>query len=169
MKLRGRKLEERSAQELVFERPSGPIVFTLSAVMNTSDFDKIYPEPKPPMIIIKGGSKVANDRDKTYLASLSARNIGYMDWLVINTMAGTPELEWEQVKEGDPNTWNLWRKELSEAGMTDGEIAYIIKKTVEVNGLSEERLEEARKSFLQQRQREMSLASESLDGVQLTT
>lgn len=156
MKLKGRKLEERSVQHLVFERPSGQIVFTLSAVMNTSDFDKIYPEPRPPEIIVKG-VKTLNTRNKDYLAALTHRNTAYMDWLVINSMAATEDLEWETLKEGDANTWHLWRKELTDAGFNDGEIMYIIKKAVEVNGLNEERLEEARRTFLLQQAGETSL------------
>ncbi len=147
MKLRGTKLEERAVIPVVFERPSGSIVFTLSAVLNTSDFDKIYPEPKPPKAI-KKGIEFLNVKDPRYVAACEQRAIASTAWLVMETLKATPELEWEKVKIDDPNTWHLWKDELIESGFSAGEISYLIGKISEVNGLDEKRLDAARESFL---------------------
>lgn len=147
MKLRGTKLEEKATCPVVFERPSGAIVFTLSAVLNTSDFDKIYPEPKPPKAI-KKGIEFLNIKDPRYVAACEQRAIASTGWLVLETLKATPDLEWEKVKADDPNTWHLWKDELQEAGFSNGEIAYLVNKISEVNGLDEKRLDAARESFL---------------------
>jgi len=57
-------------------------------------------------------------------------------------------LEWERVKFDDPNTWTEWQKELQEAGFVDGEVGRILTAIMEVNGLNESLVEEARQSFL---------------------
>lgn len=160
MKLKGQRVEEKALKVCVFERPSGNLVFKLSAVLNTSDFEKIYPIPRPPEIIVKG-AKVLNPQDKRYVEAVAQRNASYTDWIILNTLAATEDLEWETVNMGDPNTWRNWRSELVSAGFSDGEIMYLVNTAVEVNGLDEARLEAARKSFLLGQAMEMSSKSDS--------
>lgn len=147
MKLRGKTLDQKATKTIVFERPGEPVVFEAAAVLNTSDFDKICPPPTPPTII-KGDQRILNVEDARYKAALAERNVQYTSWLILQTLSATPELEWDKVKLDDPTTWHLWKDELTEAGLSDGEIAYILRTMMEVNALSEHRLDEARKSFL---------------------
>ncbi len=160
MKLRGQR-PGVATSPIVFERPTGPIVFLVSAVMNTSDFDKIYPEPTPPTRIIKGGIRVKNTDSPVYKDALALRNRAYTAWLVIQSLSSTEGLEWELVKMDDPNTWTSWQDDMKQGGLSDGECIYILKKVIEVNALDEVRLDEARNSFLLGRAEEASNESSS--------
>lgn len=170
MKLRGKKLEERASTLVVFERPSGPIVFELTAVLNTSDFDKIYPPPTPKVQIRTGGIKTYNTDDPVYKEALAERAKAYTAWLVMETLnVEANQLEWEKVDKGNPQTWKLWMDEMKESGLSDGEVIHLSRKVAEVNALNEDALEVARQSFLLGQAEAMLNDLNSQGGVQATT
>lgn len=147
MKLKGRRPGKAEAF-VVFERPTGNVVFKLSAVLNRSDFNKIYPPPVPPKRRMRGEAETFNTNDPRYIEALAVRNKAETCWLIMETLKDTEELEWEKVKADEPGTWHLWQEELAESGLSDGEINHLCNEIAAVNSLSEARLEKARQSFL---------------------
>lgn len=148
MKLGGRKLSEVNIEEIFIPRKDGDLRFIAKGVNDNSDFDKLCPQPKPPIRIKPGGERVQNVED----AAFKAANKRYADqkfaWIVIQSLRDTPDLEWEKVKLDDPNTWVLWQEEMKESGFVDAEIQRVVYGCMSANGLNEARIEEARKSFL---------------------
>jgi hypothetical protein len=153
MKLRGKSLDQRREMTVVLTREGNEdIVLKMAAVLNTSDFDKVYQEPSPPTKILKGGAKTLDFDNETYKSAIRERNKSYIGWLIFHSLSVTEGLEWDIVKMDDPNTWNQWQDELEAAKFSAGEIKHILAKVIEVNGMSEERLEEARQAFLLRQQ-----------------
>lgn len=148
MLLKGQRLNKVRTDYAVFERPGGNIVLHLNPVLNEEDFEKICPLPKVPNRKGKGGVDVPNPEDKNYKAQLQSYAEQKWAWMVLQTIKDTPELVFETVNLNDPNTWPNYQKEFKEAGFTDYELSYLIKRVIQANALSEEKLEDARKAFL---------------------
>jgi hypothetical protein len=75
-------------------------------------------------------------------------NSKYNDYLFIKSLEATPGLEWETVNIDDPETWKNVHEELKNADLTPTEIQRIHYGIIEANGLSDAKVEEARKRFL---------------------
>lgn len=148
MKLNGKKLEGVPQEIVVFPRQDGDIVFTVQAVLDYEDCNKLDPKPDPPMKLLPGNIRQQNVEDPSYREKLdkwAARRSQYMIW---KSLDATDGLEWELVAADDPSTWDKVEEELMNAGFAAGEIAYLTNKIFAVNGLDEEKIEQATKSFL---------------------
>jgi hypothetical protein len=150
MKLGGKKVEGSNYKTIVIPRGDGdPVVMKACAVLDYSTFDKICPRPTPPTVMKRGGVKTLNFADPRYTAQIENYGHKRISWIVLESLRlGTPDLEWEQVDLGDPDTWTKYDDELTESGFSFVEIQYIISSCMEANALDEEKLDEARKSFL---------------------
>lgn len=156
MRLKGKKFAP-AVEFVVFPRPTSvidgkevnnDIVFKCGAVTNFDAFDKLCPEPQVPIKLLAGGIQEPDNDNPGYLEKLNARARKQQAYLFIQSLKATEELEWETVKENDPETWENYRTELEQAGLTLFEIARIMKTVMAANGLDEERLEEAKRRFL---------------------
>lgn len=159
MILNGKRLSEPNTQELAFQRGKEFIVLKLGAVLDDDDYTKIAPVPEPPRRTLPGGIISSNVEDPIYKKKLDEWASGKTDWLVIKSLAATPDLKWEQVKVDDPKTYHLWRKELQSSGFSSPEIASIISKTVEVNGMNQAKIDEALETFLAEQVAEQEAGS----------
>lgn len=138
-----------NVQTLVLPREGAdPIVLMASAVTDMDTFDKLCPEPTPPKMIVRGGGKAPNLKDQGYLLSVSQYAANRMNFIILSSLKATQGLEWTTVVEGDPSTWNNWRKDCMDSGLSSFECNRIVNLVVSANGLSDEVLEEAKKSFL---------------------
>ena len=132
---------------LVLPRPDGnPIPFRAKAVAIKDEFDRLMPEPVAPMLQKKGG-KVSDLQDKDYLAAVSKRDDARFALMCLRSLEPS-KIEWEQVKIKEPATWTLWTDELKEAGLSEVEVNRVIGLVMAANALDEEKISEARKSFL---------------------
>jgi hypothetical protein len=149
MKVNGKRPTAYS-KTLVLPRGDGqdPIVFVATAIQNMDDFDKLAPEPEPPLIRGRGDSKVQDFSDAAYLQALEQQVTRRTDYIVLKSLEGSPGLEWERTSIKDVNTWNNWRKEVEEAGLCLFEVRRIIALCSEVNSLSDAALDAAQKRFL---------------------
>jgi hypothetical protein len=128
---------------------SGDLVFKARAILDYSEFEALCPEPQPPMIRKRGETVDRPDLDDLKFKQAKQRYARQRTfWLVIKSLEATPDLEWEQVKLNDPDTWPKYETELREAGLTDQEVARIIQMVIGVNGLDDEKYEQAKKAFL---------------------
>lgn len=148
MKMNGTKLECPNEEILVLPRPSGDLVFKAKAVLDYDEFDKICPEPKPPVKVVKGGKKEVNIADSAYQAEISAHNERRMAFIILKSLQATEGLEWETVDMLKPNTWVNYVDELKSSGFSSVEIHRIVTAVLRANALDEAKLEEARKAFL---------------------
>lgn len=149
MKIKGKKIYSRNYEVVVLPRPNDEnLVFRLQAVCDFTDFDKLYPVPKAPTVIRPGIGRVEDVKSPAYVAAIGARNAARMSYMILKSLEATEGLEWETVFWNDPSTWENYKKELMDAGLADVEISRIIKAAFVANSLDEERIEEARMSFL---------------------
>ena len=86
--------------------------------------------------------------DPDYLKAVTEHNSLRIGWMVIECLKGTKDLEWETVVPDDPKTWDNWQDELSESGMTQGDINRIILGVMAANNLDEDQITAAHQRFL---------------------
>lgn len=148
MKMHGKKLSTMNNQVVIFPREDGDIVFKAAPVLDFTNFDKLYPEPKPGMIL-KRGETVAtpNFEDSKYKEALVKRNKAYTMYMILQSLSVTEGLEWETVKMDDPTTWENMDKELEESGLTNVERGQIMQAVMRANSLDMSYIDEARKRF----------------------
>lgn len=125
----------------------GDIVFKFVAVLDTTDFDKLYPEPKPPTTMKVGVGLIENVEDPKYKAALEKRGQMRHDWFFLQSIKPS-DIEWERVKLDDPTTWGLWEEELKEAGFSVSEVTRIRNTFLECNLVTDQMVSEARLRFL---------------------
>ena len=132
---------------LVLPRSDGDdIVIRAKAVKINEEFEKRLPEPTPPNVRTKDGSK-PDYKVENYKQALALRDTQRFNFLVIKSLEPS-EIEWEEVDMDVPSTWSKWSKELIEAGLSEIEVNRIANAVMAANSLDEEKIEEARKSFL---------------------
>lgn len=142
MKLKGQVLGEPEPIVVVFSRGEQDFVFKVKAVYDFSDFDKLCSEPKPIHSFKKG--QIIDDEYKARVVEYQDRKT---DWAIVSALSVTEDLEWDEIMMDNPETWSLWRKELTEAGLTNGELAHLIDQVNKVNSIDEKKMEEARERF----------------------
>ena len=155
MKIKGKKVSGRNIEYVIIPRQnekgeSEDIVFYCQSVIDFEPFRKLCPEPKPPQIMKRGEGLIEDVEDPQYKEAVKRHNENRMNWLVLESLKGTPDLEWESVQAGNSDTWNNYQKELRESGIGEFEINRIIQGVLVANSLDERKMEEARKRFLQQ-------------------
>lgn len=147
MKIAGRT-PGQSVMNIVFKRPEGDIKFVLKAIKDRSEFGKICEPVKPPLKMLPGGQTVGDTSNPIYLKALMERANLFHKWCLIKGLEDTPGLEWEKVIPDDLGTYHLLEEEFLESGINDGEVLYLLSKMGEINVLSEDKMDEARKTFL---------------------
>jgi hypothetical protein len=148
MKYAGIKLEGRKPDVVVIPRAECDVVIKAAAVPDYEKFEKLCPAPNPPEVIKKGGEISHDIEDPEYKKRLTDWADKKTDWLIIESLRATEELEWDTVDYGKPETWSNWKQELKDSGFVDAEIARIIHTVWDACGLNQAKIDEATKSFL---------------------
>jgi hypothetical protein len=148
MKLRGKTISGPNIEYIVIPRHDGDLVFKAQAVLDMAEFEELVKLPKPGKKMLPGG-KVVEDRDD---AAFRSGVKDYADkryaFIILKSLSATDGLEWDTVKLSDPDTWLGWDKEMEKAGCTFNEINLIQVGIAAANGLSQDKLDEARARFL---------------------
>ena len=146
MKIGG--VQVTSCEELlVLPRPNGEdIPIRAKAVAINVEFDKLVPEPTPPMLLTKSG-KSPDHTDKAYLAAQAARGTQRFAYLCLKSLEPS-NIEWDTVDLKKPGTWAKWSDELAKNGISETECGRIINLIMSANSLDEDKIAEARKRFL---------------------
>jgi hypothetical protein len=148
MKIAGKQLRGPNVEVLVIPRSAGDIVFKCQAVLDEDEFNKLCPLPKPPEVIRPGGVKSFDVTDPDFQKLLGEWGEQKTHWLVLKSLEATPDLEWENVKMGDPSTWKNYQEELKSAGFSSPEISRIVRLVSSANGLDQRKIDEATERFL---------------------
>jgi len=169
MRIKGTTLSKLNELVLVFERNGiNPdtdkevenIVFTLRPVTDYQLFLDLVPEPKPPVKILKGGTREEDRQNPEYLERMNKYYSKEVNYTLICSMQATKGLEWTRVKMDDPETWEFAIEELQEF-LYDQEVFKVYQACTTINSVTDASLDKARERFLasQRRKREDKLSS----------
>lgn len=124
------------------------IYIQASVLLDYDEFDEMCPAPEAPEVKKDGQAPFLNYNDPNYRLALEDHNRKRLDWIFLKSVAGTPGLEWDTVDLKDPATWENYSTELREAGFTPVQVKKLIEEVYLLQAIDEDRVEEARKSFL---------------------
>jgi hypothetical protein len=146
MKIGGVTVTAPSEEILVIPRGTQSLVFRAKALPNMEEFNTLCPAPEPPGKLTKDGWVPDPNQPgyKDIVANYTKQRLGYM---VVHTLAPS-NIEWTTVRPDNPKTWTRWDQELRDAGLTQVEVNRVLQLVIEANALSEDKLKEARESFL---------------------
>lgn len=148
MRIKGKVIHGPMYEVVVIPRPNNEdLVFKCQAVLNMDTFDKLCPEPTPPVITPLGKPSRPDFEDKDYIKAMEENNRKRFHFLRLESLKATEGLEFETIKDNDPETWSNLQKELFDAGLSPAEVAMIYTGINAANGMNEERLREARERF----------------------
>lgn len=154
MKLGTADLHYTKPYEFPIVRGENVFFLKLLPVPKLKDFEKVMQQPKPPKRTDRKGT-YANLKDPVYLERMKEYNETFSNWLILQSLRPTEDLVWEKVNLDDPSTYNLVQEELTEAGLTEAEIVRLVQKITELHGLDEEKIEQAKESFLRARENQL--------------
>jgi hypothetical protein len=147
MRYSGKKIEA-VCETVVIPRAGGNLVFKAKPVTDYKAFEALCPEPKPPVVMLPGGDSRADVNDKSYKFALERHVQRRVDWMILESLSATAELEWETVDRSNPETWGNYVRELETSGLPNADINRIVNAVMDANGLNQKKVEEATKSFL---------------------
>lgn len=147
MKLNGQTIKKPEDEVVVIPRRDGDLVFKARAV-DFADFLKLYPQPTPPVMLMKGGAKSVNVEDKEYKKAVEVWATQRTNWMIIKSLEATEGFEWETVKLDNPDTWGNFNKEFEDSGLTAVEVNAILNAVLDACGLNQKKIDEATKRFL---------------------
>jgi hypothetical protein len=148
MKIGGVDPSELSSEEiLVLPRGDKEIIFRAIGVPDYEPFNKLCPEPKAPVVYKPKEGWVPNEDEPGYQEMMKNYGQKRMSWLIITSLEPS-NIEWDEVNPDNPSTWNKWEEELKAAGLNHVECRRVQNLVFEANCLDEEKLVQARESFL---------------------
>lgn len=157
MKINGKQIKGPNVETIVIPRGDDFIVFKAEAVLDYKPFEEMVPMPAPPQVLFRGETvSKPNYEAPAYKEAMGKRSLLKYHWMIIKSLSVTEGLEWEVVNLQEPSTWTQVETEFQNSGFTPLEINKIFEGVLTANGMNEEKLEWARKSFLA---RQAALAS----------
>lgn len=142
---------------LVLPRTHGEDIVFHAKPVSLEKFHELCPAPKPSVRKMADGSKqrVESDAYKTNVALWLEKKY---DYTVIYSLVPS-EIEWDEVKLGDPSTWKKWRSEFKDGGLCAQEVERVLALVAEANSLDESKLKAAREAFLAGQGKEVEKSS----------
>lgn len=148
MRLNGLAFEGPNEEILVLPRNGVDLVFKARAVLSYDKFDAMCPKPVPKKIKKPSGEESLRTDEPNYIKAIESWATSRTNYTIIESLKATPGLEWEKIKDDDPQSWGLYEEELKKAYFGEREIMKIISLVWAANGVDDFKLEEARKRFL---------------------
>jgi hypothetical protein len=149
MRINGKIIVNDNIEILVFPRGNGSnIVLKFRPIVDHSRFEELCKPPTPPTITPAGKEPYKDFKDKDYLEAQTKYFNKKTNWLFIQSMLATENLEFDTVNIDDPNTWDNIDKELETAQFTVAERNMMFLAYQKANSMDEDKLAEARESFL---------------------
>lgn len=146
MRIGGVTVEGVNECVMVLPRPGDDIIIKAKAVDNWDEFTKLCSEPKPNAILTRDGKK--DDLNaKDYLDQLEVYAARKMGYLVVKSLEPS-NIEWLTVEMDKPSTWINYESDFLASNLTQIEINMIADLVMEANQLDDEKLKEARDSFV---------------------
>ncbi len=148
MKIGGVDPKTMSTEEvLVLPRGEENIVFRAIGVPDYDPFNKLCPEPTAPKVHKPKEGWVDNIEEPGYKDMMKTYGRKRLAWLVITSLEPS-EIEWDKVNPDIPSTWMDWDDELKANGLNQVECNRVQNLVFQANCLDEEKLSQARESFL---------------------
>lgn len=148
MKINGIEVSKPRLVKVHFYLEDGQAVeFAFRPLTRDDDYEKITPKPIPPEVVKPNNVRFRDFEDANYKSAMEAWATNSAHWKFLKSIGATEGLEWDKVKTDDPSTWPLWEKEIDEL-FGIGYSSKLFESYVDANMLSEEVMEEARKSFI---------------------
>lgn len=148
----------KSEEILVLPRGEENIVLRAHGVPNYDEFNTLCPEPTPPRVQRPKVGWVENEEDPGYKDMVATRDKRRIAWLVINSLTPS-DIEWDTVDYDNPSTWVNWEDDLQKGGLSQVECNRIMKIVFQANSLDEDKLKEARETFLAGHQPDQNVSS----------
>jgi len=143
----GHTVVDGPAEEvLVLTRVQGDINIIARAVVDMKPFEQLCPEPKPPKKLVKGGF-VEDTENPDFIASVMKQSELRFAYICIKSLEPS-DIAWNRVDINKPSTWTDWTKELQDAGLSHVEVNRIMVTVMQANSLDENKLRQARDSFV---------------------
>ena len=146
MKIGGKELAGRCIETLVLPREDEDIIIKAQALEDFEKFDKLCPEPNPPMRLTKRGNE-PNFEDVNYTDMMHTYEIKRIGFMVVHSLE-INDIEWDTVDIDNPKTWTNYLEDFKNAGLSVIEIGRIVQAVLRANSLDEVKLERARELFL---------------------
>lgn len=141
----GKEVSQATHEDvLVLPRGEEAIVIRAKAIHDFEEFSKVCPDPEPPGALTKDGW-VPNKEDETYKKRFEQHNIRRIGWMVLRSLQ---EITWDKVDADNPKTWDKWQEDLEDSGFTSVECNLVLALVIDVNSLNEQKLKDARDSFI---------------------
>lgn len=142
MKIKGKTVLPPKPVVVLIPREDGNIEFTCGPVLDFSEFHQLCPEPKPPLVMKPGKGQYHDVDDAQYKAAMAVHAEHRQNWLILQSLNYTEDLEWDKIDAKDPDTWKLYREEMNQV-FTEAEISAIIIGITDANVPTEEKQKEA--------------------------
>ena len=153
MKIAGIELGQPSEIIIPIIRGDQEVIFQASCIIDFDELNKVLVEPEPPSILKRGETIPAPVfNDSKYLKAISDYSANKMSWMICKSLLATENLEWDTIDFSNPETWKNYESELKSVGFNEFQIMQLVRGVMEANGLSGERIVEARKRFLATKQ-----------------
>lgn len=159
MRIAGKDFKQAVIDVVPIFRGDDVTYIKVQALNIKNEFEELCLRPEPPVKVNKKGERITDIEDKEYKKKLEEYSTHMVEFMIIKSLAINEDLQWEIVKMGDPSTWCMWRDELLDSGLLEAEVNKIQMAIFTVNSLNDDRVEEARKSFLaelRERQKEQN-------------
>lgn len=141
--------------------------FLAVPVWNREEFNRLCPEPMPPVRGYKpDGSKTYDIEGKEYKDDLKLHGLRWWGYLILKSLEPS-NIQWDTVSLDNPETWDKVEAEL-DMHLAHYEFNKLTDLVEEANALSAAKLEENRKTFWQRRAL-LAQQKNSQDGVPQNT
>jgi hypothetical protein len=149
MKINGKKVSEANELVVVIPRHNqDDLIFRFRAVLDVDAFHKLVKMPEAP-IVYRGAEPERDMEHPAYVSAVQDYVMKHTNYVfLVSLMSGSPHIEFETVNIEDPATWDNFRTEMRQAGLTTAEINTLVRAAREVNGVDPEKIKDATKSFL---------------------
>src|SRR4051812_35229165 len=116
MKIKGKVLSGPNLEICIIPRGNEKedIIFKCQAVLDMTDFERLCPEPRIPIMLHKG-NRIQDIESPIYKAQIGEHNERRINFLIIKSLEATEDLEWDTVNLSDSSTWGNYHKELKDA------------------------------------------------------
>lgn len=161
MKIAGETItRELNTDVLVLPRGDDFVVVKAQAIAEMDEFEKLCIAPEAPGRLVAKKGFVKNEDDPTYKEQMKQYGMQRIGWIVINSLL---DIEWDNVDYEVPKTWTKWETDMKDAGFSSGERNLVLGLVLTVNSLDEQKLEDARESFIQGQGAELEKSASQTD------
>ncbi len=148
MKVGGIQIAGPKKTTVVLPRSEGDIPFHFVGVTDGEEFDKMFPEPEPPVEFnVKLQAKIKLYNDPKFLMKQAEWVKAKTAWFFLKSIESS-NIEWETVDWSKPETFANWQSDFKKAGFNQAEVNRIYAGFEETNMVTEELMKQARERFL---------------------